>query len=106
MVCYRNLLQFDLYYIKGPKGEGTGDSQDEDVAEEEEEIGHVDDGEDDDMDDEPQTGVLSSGVDEHWTVSNLNLKLCSPTTFRLNELVLGYFLIHLLCFPITGRGRR
>ena len=62
--------------MKGPKGEGTGDSQDEDVDDEEEEIGHVDDGEDDDMDDEPQTGVLTSGgVEEHWTVSIIDGKL-------------------------------
>ena len=97
LVCYHKLLKFHLYVIKGPKGEGTGDSQDEDVAEEEEEIGHVDDGEDDDMDDEPPTGVLSSGVEEHWTVSNLTLShYSSHTCLHLSVVVNSFYFIFLI----------
>ena len=58
-----------LYINTGPKGENTGDSQDEDTAEEEEEVGQVNDGDDDEMEDEPPTGALTGGIEEHWSVS-------------------------------------
>ena len=66
------MILHNLFYLRvhaGPKGENTGDSQDEDGVEEEEEVGRVNDGDDDEMEDEPQTEVLPEGIEEHWTVS-------------------------------------
>ena len=55
----------------GPKGDNAGDSQDDDGTEEEEiAVGRVNDGEDDDIEDERETGVITGGVEESWTVSS------------------------------------
>ena len=61
---------FFLPAYTGPKGENTGDSQDEDTVEEEEEVGRVNDGDDDEMEDEPPTVGLTGGMEEHWEVSH------------------------------------
>ena len=68
------MQQNNILLVSGPKGESTGDSQDEEGGDEEE-IGHVDDGEDDDddMEEEPQ-GAISGGTEEQWTVSEFETR--------------------------------
>ena len=75
----------------GPKGESTGDSQDEEGGDEEE-IGHVDDGEDDDddMEEEPQ-GAISGGTEEQWTVSELLHEFETSNWFEFNKLIYRQF---------------
>ena len=71
------VLSFSVFMLNqcflhtGPKGDNAGDSQDDDGTEEEEiAVGRVNDGEDDDIEDERETGVITGGVEESWTVSS------------------------------------
>ncbi len=86
-IAYKFMLKINhiLLHI-GPKGDNAGDSQDDDGTEEEEiAVGRVNDGEDDDIEDERETGVITGGVEESWTVSS-TLVFKPPALFGFSSL--------------------